>query len=469
MEDVFVVRIHSLIPLERIRREYRRRYRQKVNSIAPPEHITHAKSFYGYIGLSEFKQRFSYRYSIDDKDVTRIVELRVYLLYSTEKEYPHKRRCYLVIGTDIDKVFGHEEQNRLFKHKDLCTKHDMLHLKKAFYNKFYYHDGDKVTSYYEWQDRILKKVTGKEYHGKYGRHYIMDVLTNQIDVSTNRWIDLETNFSNAYYNQPVDEAELILKEHQTLAYGLLYGNDNCERTNPNDIEEALQDGYSNNRTEITYAGNSTLLFLHTHHPYSWKKEHLNKIKKLNAEFNSILNLPEICIVMDAKQRLREIMNLMKKENASRIKEVLSDISEYLGKNPLRLSEMGLKMKYLYKTLEIDSAYATVLQMGELSSEAINIKQTGRLNKWVACLTAATVVLGFFQLFPNNKPLNTIMNMNPCNCNSIAIPLDCYMVVCVLLLLVLIALIVLVVLNFVRYRQRDDIKKIIRELDEKGEI
>ncbi len=469
MEDVFVVRIHSLIPLDSVRRVYRKRYRQEVKNVELPEHITHAKSYYGYIGLSEFKQCFSYRYSIDGKDVTRIVKLRVYLLYSTEKEYPHNRRCYLVIGTDIDKVFGHEEQNRLFKHKDLCTKHDLLHLKKAFYNKFYYHDGDKVTSYYDWQDRILKKVTGKEYHGKYGRHYIMDVLTTRINVSTNHWNDLQANFSNAYYNLPIDEAELILKEHHTLAYGLLYGNDNCERAKQKDIEKVLRGGFSNIRSEITYAGNSTLLFLHTHHPYSWKNEHLNKIKELKYEFESILNVPEICIVMDAKQRLREIKNMMRTEDASHIKEVLSDISEYLSKNPLRINEMEMKMKYLYQTLDIDNMYATVLQMGELSSEAINIKQTGRLNKWVTGLTAATVLLGVIQLFSKNNQLNKSINMNPCNCNVATIPMDCCMVVCVLLLLVLIALIVLVVINFVHYRQRDDIKKIIRELDEKGEI
>lgn len=463
MQDVFKIRINSIIALDNVKRIYRRKYKDEAQNIVASGYFTHVKHYCRYIPLQEYNQTFTFDYFAENRRVERKVDMKVFLLCLAEKSYPFGKSFFLVIGTQIDKLFQGNTDTETFCPGDLCTETDLLHLKKAFYNKAYYYDGSNKVDLHCWQNKILKAVTGVNYAGKYGRHYVIDIVATRIETNVYHLSQLNRAFDEAYKKSPLDVTQKYLDGLRQLAYGLLFGNDNCMRTPQRQIDAVLGDGYSNNNAEVTYAGGSTIVFLQTHYPY--EKERVSNEKNGVIDTN---NLYEVCAIMVAKQKLRHIRNSMSNGNASEIKSSLSDMSEYLSKNPLRLNEQELKMKYFYQKLNINKTFDTILKMGELSSEAITIKQNRNLNRIVVALTACTLIIGIIPLIKdttNTQPnmLHSLITTACCSDIKLSILTE------VTLLLILVCFVICLTLQIMKIRQRKDIKNIIRELEEKGEI
>lgn len=424
LRDLLMARMHFFVPLDKVIRCYRKK---TIYPIEQSEDFTHLKATCRYVALSDFNRPFSFEYIHNGQKFTRTVQMEVFLLEFVPIYYGvNKKQYYLVVGTQVDKVFG-DSESETFDEGNLCTAQDLVEMKKAFYGEFFYNDGSQRVRLYEWLDDKLKKITGQNYEGHYGRHYVVDVLATRGVVDSDSRAALTALFSEAYYRRNPDAIQHTFPHIDQLAYGLLFGNNNYDKVPSLQLNRVLGDGFSNNHTEITYAGNSTIVFIKSHTPYGWCPEHQDKQKTLDCDFKSVQNIYEICFVLDAKRRLGAIEKSMRVNNASRIKQALSDMTGFLSKNPLRMGEMDWKMRYLYDHLAITDKFKTLSKMGELSSDAINIRESSKLNHLIVMLTVLTVVFSFIQI------LLTLFDVKW--------TVDCRCAVWALLLLVLVVLLV----------------------------
>jgi hypothetical protein len=190
-----------------------------------------------------------------------------------------------------------------------------------------------------------------------------------------------------------EEVELLSEQKLHMTQGQVYDTSKVEMTDTCPLP-------SNNKSEKLFAGHKTMVYLHTHHPYQWEPEKENKTKSINSDIDSISGnflLYDICLVMEAKFKLKSIQENLSKEHPSDIKGALSEMSGYLNVNPYHLGEYGRRTKYIYRIMGVKDLWGTVLTQGNLSSSAREIELNEHLSHRVFALTAITVVIGALSL------------------------------------------------------------------------
>lgn len=445
-ENAFMVAMYSFIPLDGIKRKYKHAFAD-IEPTKPSNLIKYTKARYSKIELTgvnsvpkadkdcKWKKvemenvsipefHFDYRYK--QKDYKRFVTLRFWIVkFSSSLNL--KERYYLVASTCVDKAFTLLSTSSSLYTDDICTLQDIIHLKQSFYGGnekselYYLNEKDEHISILKKLDEVIKEVTGKESNGKYGRHYALDVYG--VDIQSKGSIDsletLKRVFSKAYYSKETKSYDEVVAEHEKLIYGLIYGNENSDVLPSDTIKDALMAGFSNNKSERLFAGHKTMVYLHTHHPYQWEPEKESWTKSINSDIDSISGnflLYDICLMMEAKFKLKSIQKNLSKEHPSDIKGALSAMSGYLNVNPYHLGEYGRRAKYIYLTMGVRDLFETVMTQGNLCSSAKEIELNEHLSHRVYALTAITVVIGALSLVVSilccnnsNKPSNM------CNC------------------------------------------------------
>lgn len=215
-------------------------------------------------------------------------------------------------------------------------------------------------------------------------------------VNVNTTLELDLNFREAFDNEAYQSIENVIPECDQWAYGLIFGNDNYERVPEQQVRKVISTPFSNNVTERTYAGYKSIVSIRSHYHCSFKdhpyKEDLYGIDLLHAD-----NIAAICHIMHIKRQLRRIGQMLNHSSASEIRTALGDIAVLIGHKPTGLRELDGKFEYYSRTMGITQSFANLRQMGTLKADANNIKNTKILNIWMAVLTAATVLIGLFQL------------------------------------------------------------------------
>lgn len=475
-QNIFIVTLYSFIPLEgKPKGEYKELMRG-ASVVEPDRLLKYTAAHFSVKELKDEGGDFYFEYNIAGTKVNRKVQFRVWL-YEFSSVINKKGRYYLVTTISIDKSFGDKDENPQFPFSlsGICTAQDIAQLKKAVYggddHGLYYFDGSKKHHLHYYLNHLVEKITGKNPHGKYGRHYIVDICS--VGISKNQRIgsykQLTELFSKEYYStnrKPLDE---VVENYRELVYGLFFGNENNEVIPEDALQKTLRSSFSNNKTERLFAYHKTIVFLHTHHPYPWKPEHEGKQKKLNDNVQNDKIVFDAFLVMEARLKLKSIGRTLRLGQPQNIKDALASISSYLATNPYRLGEYGQRGKMLYRNMGIIELLNSIQVQGNLLSDAKEIENNEKLNRRVHVLTAITVVVGILSLIvsilccntsdDNPKTVSDMCNCIPESTNCIG---SCCAVVGVLLGLVLAASIIVIAVYQVKsFYKLTDIKK---ELD-----
>ena len=418
--NVYMATMYSFIRLKgRPKENYLSMFSNE--SIMPLCLIKYLDAKYKYVRLKDETKTFYYDYKDKGEEINRSVEMEFWLVSFSSRIKRHWS-YYLVTTIRIDKSFA-KKGTIEFGQKEFCSAQDLVHLKKAFYGDnvnekdykglFYYENGNKC-DIKTWLDRTIEKITGKNPKGHYGRHYLMDIC------GVNLWQDkpfcwqrrktkkyghesLKIAFSKAYYSPLAKPYEKVIEDYKEFVYGLIYGNENNTVIPIGTLDESLDDSFSNNLSERIFAGHKTEVFLHTHHPYPWKKENKDKKKEFNEEPLKNQNVFDIFIVMEAKYRLKHIEKTLRQDSPSSIKDALASISAYLNSNPYHLGEYNKRILMLYRKLGVNHLLQSVKEQGNLLAE---IEMESRLNYRVLALTAVTVFIGLLGLIVSILCCNT---------------------------------------------------------------
>ncbi len=468
-QNVFIASIYSFIPLLSLKKKYREIWEKDAEPVTPPTVIRYSEAKYSYCELKSLAKNFKFDYRYQEKQYHRDVKLKVWLI-NFSSALNNEGRYYLVVSAGVDKAFEKYTHDGTFDIEGICNKQDVIHLKKAFYEKEekgFYFEVDGVKQYFhDWLNQKIMDISGRNVRGKFGRHYVVDVcgvdLGNTVTIPDyNTLTDL---FSKRYYSNSYLSYDQVIEGAYDLAYSLIYGNDNNE-VFPDDVLNRIACcGISNNRTERLFGGHKTIVFLHTHHPYPWEKAKEKLKKKLNLnDLSACQNLYDICLIMEAKRKLKHIQKSLNGGLPSSIKEALSSISGYMNTNPYHLGEMGQRVKYLYQAMGVTELLENVKCQGELQADSVSVRTNRRVNGRMLMLTVATVIIGSMQLL-QNSPLYNQTNMNNCNCCGTSIQIDCCAIICVLLILLLGCVITMMVYYIRANNRLDEIRDRLKRLE-----
>ena len=454
-KNIFKAAFYFFVPIEKLTNKYRSRYDDNHHGMKKDSLIRNADGEIDYCDLDEFNHLFNYKY---DK-ISRTVELKVFFVKHS-CSLNDKGRFYLVVGTGIDMIFEDGQ---------LCESRDLIKLKKAFYEHgkkgLFYEEGDETITLRKWLDKNLKIITGKDYKGKYSRHYIVNIKA----VKVEQLEYLPRQFAKEYYQCEDEEVHFyydVVKGADELAYALLYGNDNIKAVPEETVEETFKDTFFNNKAEKMFAGNNTIVFIKTRGKYPTQKLDISAPPFIGIE--GMLNILDICMVMEAKHKLKRIQKLMQDNHPSEIKDALANISQYLSKNPLRLSEIDGRTGYLYKVLGVKKLFDVVMKQGELMSESSNIRMSMSIDIRMYLLAGITLGVGGLDLFVSILCCDNFNNSSDmCNCffGGAELQGSCCAVIGVLLGLVLAASIITMAVYQVKsFYKLNDIENKIKNLD-----
>lgn len=486
--NVYMATMYSFIRLkERPKGEYVSRL-SMAKSVEPLRLIKYLDAGFKYVRIGDRASTFYYKYKLTGKEIERQVDMRCWLVSFSSKIKRHGS-YYLVTTIGIDKSFAKEDK-KVFGRGEFCTARDIVHLKKAYYGVdkdevekgLYYYDKGEKFGIKDWLNHTIEDITDKNPNGHYGRHYIVDVcgvnlwhnkpfFWQRLGTEVYSHVGLRDAFSRAYYSPKAKPYEEVIGDYQKFIYGLLYGNENNVALPSDTINEALDDSFSNNLSERIFAGHKTEVFLHTHHPYPWKKEHKTKKKNVNKDPLKDQLLFDMFIVMEAKYRLKHIESTLRQGHPSSIKDALASISAYLNSNPYHLGEYNKRILMLYRKLGVNHLLQSVKEQGNLLADARNIEMENRLNYRVLTLTAVTVFIGILGLTVSILCCNTCSEQSNnlsdmCNCvlDSTVGLVGCCAIIGVLLVLVLAASVIVTCVYQVKsYYKLKDIEGEIKKL------
>lgn len=400
---VFQASLHVFIPLRRIKKEWKADFTNNCLQVIPDSRIRNTEAELWYWELKGREQDFSYSYSQTLEDgkqkvvVSRKVTLRIFLVKFVSEQLNRNGRYHLVIGIGID---------RKFADGTICSDKDLIHLKKAFYEKEdagLHAQTGSVPYFRDWLGALVEQITGCKSNGHFNRHYVVNIK------AAKGAFDYEYNEGEPKrYEEVIDDAD-------RFAYALLYGNDNIDVVPDKTIEEAFKHTFTNNISQKMFAANKTIVFFKTHSdPHCCYND--DKEPAFNANFGTALNVFDICFVIEAKFKLKGIQKMMQGFHPFRTRRVLSSISGYMNVNPFHLAEIKKRTDYLYESLGVNALFQTVKEQGTLQSESSTAQLTHKLNTKVFWLTVLTVLLATLQLLVSLFCCNNSNNSSDmCNC------------------------------------------------------
>lgn len=87
-------------------------------------------------------------------------------------------------------------------------------------------------------------------------------------------------------------------------------------------------------------------------------------------------------------------------DATIIRKALGNIVSCLMNRPFGVKELDGKMNYIYDAMGINTEFEAIRQMGEQCAEAINIKNTMKLNVLMIVLAVITLFVGVLGIIVN---------------------------------------------------------------------
>ena len=405
-ENVFMCSMYFLIPLTHVKQEYRFK-KMPWEDIPSPPYVKNAGGLCQYIPWGFDKNLEYYFRSHSMKSAQRLIRkigLKCFLLRYKQSSGIKKNKYFFMVGASIDKLFPACDNNPNTALRDLmCTKNDLVCLKKAFYETetrgFLRTDRKTQKDFHVWLNDTIAEITGSEHTTIQLKYSIVDIIGLDVDnINLTTKISLDEAFSKAYYSENTPSVQEALSGNNVnFAYGLLMGDDNYRRVPVEEVHNVLNDGYSNNISEVTYAANDTIILLHTHHAFIFRPKNLNRQKRLNPTPSGIQNTFEMCDVICSKQKMQHLQHQLSHSDASTIKETLIGLSSFVNSDLYHVSGLDRKMDYFYLNMGINKELEQLSQISNLASSVEEIRVNQRTNSYIILLAVLTAFLSFVQI------------------------------------------------------------------------
>ena len=400
VKNVFISSMYFFIPLKRVSADYIETKERKYEDIKTP-HGVHESIFRCayYSGIEDRKKHFYFNHHSQWMKVEVIPYILKYQINRDSEAAEH----FLITKVDIDKWIPTKTISE-FKtqlEQKLCEEEDIVCLKKEFYengeNALHESlDKNDSNTHKEWAKNLVREIEDDEEREIYFRYSLVNITSEAIDISIEDQI--ENNFSAKYYEYPHQEFEKnIVGDYRRFAYGVLFGNDNYMRLHKKELERIIGNSYSNNDTEMTYAGHMTVLFIKTHTPYEHYPEPLPQ-KHSPSDLRNLQDVYEICSALFIEKQMENVRNVRNNEiNPLDVKIALSSLMEQLNANIFYMRSADEKAHYIYEALGLLKEYENVKKIAELKIEAGNYQITQKTNSDIKWLTYAMFGLGLLQM------------------------------------------------------------------------
>lgn len=397
--DIFVASMYFFVPLDNVSQKYGSLFSdsEKTQKVDVPNYIQDYGFICKYINISDHRDigtcphTFTYRKGTSKNyEISRNTILIPYLFYY----YPHNDRSkgiyFLVIGTEIDKVIYSYDKNGTSY--EFWSADDLVQLKQSLLKKSV---KSNPLTHYDWLCKIVNEIQTESYKKSPSfRHSITEISTATVSNTS----DYEEEFQKKFYStNDLNDIKFTTEEHK-FCYGILTGNENYSRLPELEVKHLLNDGYSNNVSEITFAAPNSIVFYKKRHPSYVSLEDQKPIKPNSLFF--IQYIHEMCIYLYIKKYLKKMSKLFHSRRSAKIKEALSFLSEISGMKIFNVLEADRRVEYIYNAFGLKEEYDKIRERGNLLADAINIKYSRRINLSIIVLTIFTIILGIIQILKN---------------------------------------------------------------------
>lgn len=479
-QNVFMTSMYFLIPLRCLSDIAVKKYMQQFRNMPLPHYVKgkEPRCLYAEVPFKNNENVFYYSYDISNGTQTqkRQVVLRAVLIKYLPGKGVRLPFYMLAIGTEIDMMFEPETVctgNGQLKNY-LCTERDLVKLKKAFCESdmdgLYYPSTDPFRFFDSWLKQLVENLEGHKREGCISLEYsAIDVLGIGVHHRACTKGRLNAAFSRLYYARHKPKVgQALVGNYERFAYGLLFANDNYCDVPCHELKSVLGSGYSNCVSEVTYAAGNSILFLHTHHPYSYDKMMARTIKKMAHGVHQVQNIGELCDVVYCKHRMQELRELMQSDDAGQIKHSLLKVTDYMQRDLFCLAELDKRTDSIFRSLGLNEDFETLFNMAQLASDAADIRLTQKTNTVLILLSVATLTLGVFSLLPKVFTFTHIPGMknylscSPSTGSDCILQIDLTTLIFVVLCLIFVALVILIVQNY-RKRHDENIRRVFKEM------
>lgn len=422
--DVFMTSMAFVVPLHRVRREYRRRTTIPLSNHLPFVHNFSADfRFYPisrYNPLAHLDYVTFYYSSVNRLE--RMVKVYPYLVhYRIGNHQPN--RFAIVLLAEIDKVFDY------FHHPindatNFCTQDDIVFLKRAFYetgdNGLHTHANGGIEMCH-WLSNLVAEISGRL--DNHWRHPIIAgsvVNVNVQRININSCIskyELDVIFTHAYYgtlvrnnlfrqrqiqdflfqnidNWPTQSASDYF-DMERFVYGLLYSNDNYRRVHDNSTQ-IIDDIYSNNVAEQYWAIPDNIVYIKASSPFV--NVNNMRLQELHGDLHGVNCMLELCMCLTLEDSMRELAERNLRMTSQEMESRRATIAEYFDDSIFNLQELDNRKTYFIRRFGLRQRFDNL--MGIVQPR---ISLMDRLfNRWniTLSLTIAflTLVITFLAIF-----------------------------------------------------------------------
>lgn len=493
---------HFLLPLDKVSSKIKKELKNKGIGIPPSFVSQHCEMTARFMLL---EQRPFYFFSRPEKGIEcyRRVEMNAYLV-SYKMYLNGKDEYFLAFGCSIDKVFEESYANRLpgtlnqtFWQR-ICTDYDLIYLQKAIRGRseeelFYpLYDSDNKGCH-AWIKDCVKEIAGGSMSEKALYSYIPEYAAIDVRVvhedsnNYNSLNDLSNKFNEKFFAYKAADFESHWEDNADarLAFCLLKGNENMHNVSKHQIEKYGSHGFTNNRHEMEYVGQSGIVFLHTHHPFLEQDQvHAKTLQEtLPTDLTNVQNIYELCAVLSMKKRIRQLRQRLEESPNVYVRTVLARLANMLNDRLTNVVDFNNEYQFIYEQMHVLRDYENLKQACSLLTDAYNLTLSLHISRAALLFTISAFCLAFLQILQNhvisnNENMNTIVRFVPflshssfcpwhsavCNCNDTSTSGDNTVIICTYVLATIVGL--LLVSRYVLYPLIKDLhKRLHRDMED----
>lgn len=397
---VFMTSVYYMIPLRRICAAYDRDWQQKAQPITLPPYVQRSRTYCTFMPfpLHGMTHQFGYKAPSALKKgvmVERTVTLKAHLVKFSPDLKRFRPVTLLMIGASVDKLFS-SGNGACFKKKDICTRDDILWLKRAFTQTdnegLIAKDGpNSGTGFQTWLKELVAQIEHLRPREMTLKYSLTDLLVLDVPlfILWKKW--LERVFAYFYYRDKGHDATQNYRAYDTrYFYGLLHNNDNYIREGVKEVEAALKGSLMNNISERLFASDGSIVFLHTQHPFRKKKGAKTSKQGFRRDLTDVNCIYEMCASIYALRYLQRLDIIRRNASSSTINSKVLHAMMLMRTNLWNLPELDKRARYIFDRMGVNNRYAEVHDLCTITTD--NIQSVFNMRHALIALLIAALTL-----------------------------------------------------------------------------
>lgn len=427
VHNVYMASLAFLIHLKKIKMRYRKLQTSKQNLNTDFILYPNAVCRYWELEYWQFphpvsKRTFYFKSKFNGTDsVIREIEVRPVLIELNLRK-KQNIQYYIVFTISIDKVFGKKDEYDI---NDFCTEFDIVNLKKAIFenedNGPFEDERLKGMRLSDWTTLIVNEIEGGKRHKIQLTNSIVDICTQQIDVTTkgNNINKVNEDFTKKYYNasnnSSIDDyfrqniilqsksgtsANTIVPERNFI-YGLLYANDNFMMVNTATVDKTLGVYYSNNKVEKFWADDECIVHIKNNSPfyYSEKQDTQKLTGKLDEELPVLLDM---CMLVYIKRRMQMFLSEHSNMSLQKVEYERGALTSLFCRKLFNQTEMDNRMDYFIKGFRLQRMFEETQRITNSTGNSKRLFSLRRINFWTLFIGISTLIVTIIGIIVSRK-------------------------------------------------------------------